>query len=64
MHIAMIGHKQIQGCEGGIEKAVRDLSGRFAERGHTVTVYDRKVLFSAAKKPGRESRLDFPPQDG
>ena len=59
LHIAMIGHKQIQGCEGGIEKAVRDLSGRFAERGHTVTVYDRKVLFSAAKKPGRESRLSF-----
>ena len=45
----MIGHKRIEGCEGGIEKAVRDLTGRFAERGHTVTVYDRRVLFSGAE---------------
>ena len=46
MRIAMIGHKQMEGCEGGIEKTVRELSARLAERGHAVTVYDRNVLFS------------------
>ena len=51
----MIGHKRIEGCEGGIEKAVRDLTGEFARRGHSVTVYDRKVLFSAVGKGSADS---------
>ena len=55
----MIGHKRIEGCEGGIEKTVRDLSHKMAERGHCVTVYDRKVLFSGAcnSKAGSQDNI-------
>ena len=41
MKIAMIGLKQMFGCEGGIEKTVRHLSFGMAEKGHSVTVYER-----------------------
>lgn len=42
MKIAMLGHKRIPSREGGIEIVVDELSTRMAERGHNVTVYNRK----------------------
>ena len=56
MKIAMIGHKQIAGCEGGIEKTVRELAARLAARGHKVTVYDRHVLFCGRGRRAEEKR--------
>lgn len=55
MRIAMIGHKQMEGCEGGIEKTVRELSARLAAAGHEVTVYDRGVLFAGKRQKDRRS---------
>ena len=42
MKIAMIGHKRIPSREGGIEIVVEALSRRMVQRGHQVTVYNRK----------------------
>ena len=42
MKIAMIGHKRIPSREGGVEIVVEALSRRMAQRGHQVTVYNRK----------------------
>ncbi|POO85647.1 hypothetical protein [Clostridium sp. 3-3] len=38
----MIGHKRIPSREGGVEIVVNELATRFVERGHNVTVYNRK----------------------
>ena len=42
MKIAMIGHKRIPGRSGGVEVVVEELSTRMAEKGHDVTVYNRR----------------------
>ena len=42
MKIAMIGHKRIPSREGGVEIVVEALSRRMVQRGHRVTVYNRK----------------------
>lgn len=42
MKIIMIGHKRIPSREGGVEIVVEQLACRMAERGHHVTVYNRK----------------------
>ena len=42
MKIAMIGHKRIPSREGGVEIVVEALSRRMVQRGHQVTVYNRK----------------------
>lgn len=42
MKIAMLGHKRIPSREGGVEIVVEELSVKMAERGHEVTVYNRK----------------------
>lgn len=41
MKIAIIGHKTIPSREGGIEVVVDELSTRYSEKGHDVTVYNR-----------------------
>ena len=41
MKIAMIGHKRIPSRSGGVEVVVEELSGRMAQKGHHVTVYNR-----------------------
>lgn len=41
MKIAMIGHKKVPGRGGGVEVVVEELSRRFAEEGHSVTLYNR-----------------------
>lgn len=41
MRIAMIGHKRIPSREGGVEIVVEELAVRMAEKGHSVTVYNR-----------------------
>lgn len=42
MKIAMIGHKRIPSREGGVEVVVEELSVRMAEKGHDITVYNRR----------------------
>ena len=42
MKIAMIGHKRIPSREGGVEIVVEELATRMVEKGHSVTVYNRK----------------------
>lgn len=41
LNIAMLGHKRIPSCEGGIEVVVEELSTRMVEKGHTVTCFNR-----------------------
>lgn len=42
MRIAMIGHKRIPSREGGVEIVVEELARRMVQKGHDVTVYNRK----------------------
>lgn len=42
LRIAMFGHKRIPSREGGIEVVVEELSTRLAEKGYSVTCYNRK----------------------
>lgn len=42
LRIAMIGHKRIPGREGGVEVVVEELATRMAEKGHAVTVFNRR----------------------
>ena len=41
LNIAMLGHKRIPSFEGGVEVVVEALSAGLAERGHSVTCYNR-----------------------
>ena len=41
LRIAMLGHKRIPSFEGGVEVVVEALSAGLAERGHSVTCYNR-----------------------
>ena len=40
-NIAMFGHKQIPSKEGGVEVVVNELCTRMAEKGHSITCYNR-----------------------
>lgn len=42
MKIVMLGHKRIPSREGGVEIVVEELATRMADKGHAVTVYNRK----------------------
>lgn len=42
MKIAMLGHKRIPSREGGVEIVVEELACRMVEKGHSVTVYNRR----------------------
>lgn len=42
MKIAMLGHKRIPSREGGVEIVVEELAERMTQRGHSVTVYNRR----------------------
>ena len=42
MKIVMLGHKRIPSREGGVEIVVEELASRMAEKGHDVTVYNRR----------------------
>lgn len=41
LNIAMLGHKRIPSCEGGIEIVVKELSTRMVKAGNSVTCYNR-----------------------
>ena len=41
LRVAMLGHKRIPSYEGGVEVVVEALSAGLAERGHSVTCYNR-----------------------
>ena len=42
LKIAMLGHKRIPSREGGVEIVVLELATRLAQKGHSVTCYNRK----------------------
>ena len=42
MKIIMIGHKYVPSREGGIEVVVDNLATRMVEKGHEVTLFNRK----------------------
>lgn len=42
LRIAMFGHKRIPSREGGVEIVVEELSTRMAEKGYSVTCYNRR----------------------
>lgn len=42
MKIAMLGHKRVPSREGGVEVVVGELSVRMAQRGHSITLYNRR----------------------
>ncbi len=42
MNIVMVGHKYVPSRDGGIEIVVEELSSRFANLGHQVTILNRK----------------------
>lgn len=42
LRIAMLGHKRIPSREGGVEIVVEELACRMAERGHSLTCYNRR----------------------
>ena len=46
MRIAMIGQQGIPARHGGVEKAVEELAARLAERGHSVTVFNKSTAES------------------
>lgn len=41
LNIAMLGHKRVPSREGGIEQVVGELSIRMAQKGHSVTCFNR-----------------------
>lgn len=41
LNIAMFGHKRVPSREGGVEIVVEELSVRLAERGYSITCYNR-----------------------
>lgn len=43
MRVAMIGQKGIPATYGGVERAVEELSARLVQRGHEVTVFNRRT---------------------
>lgn len=49
MKIAMLGHKRIPSREGGVEIVVEELASRMVQKGHDVTVYNRKGHHIAGK---------------
>jgi glycosyltransferase involved in cell wall biosynthesis len=53
MRVAMIGQKGIPATYGGVERAVEELSAKLVERGHEVTVFNRRA---SRDEPIREHR--------
>ncbi len=58
MKIAMFGHKRIPSREGGVEIVVENLSSRMADKGHDVTVYNRKGHHVSGSKFDSESGME------
>lgn len=57
LKIAMLGHKRIPSREGGVEIVVEELSTHMAERGHSVTCYNRKGHHVSGKEYDKETPL-------
>ena len=56
LKIAMLGHKRIPSREGGVEIVVEELSTHMAERGHSVTCYNRKGHHVSGKEYDKEEK--------
>ena len=57
LKIAMLGHKRIPSREGGVEIVVEELSTHMAERGHSVTCYNRSGHHVSGKEYDKETPL-------
>lgn len=58
MRIAMIGQKGIPATYGGVERATEELSAQLVERGHDVTVFNRREERSEPAAEHRGIRLE------
>ncbi|MCC8073263.1 MAG: glycosyltransferase family 4 protein [Clostridiales bacterium] len=58
MKIAMFGHKRIPSREGGVEIVVEELSTLLVQKGHSVTVYNRKGHHVAGKEFESNTKLN------
>ena len=56
LRIAMLGHKRIPSREGGVEIVVAELATRMAERGHSVTCYNRRGAHVSGAEHGGSAK--------
>lgn len=56
LRIAMLGHKRIPSREGGVEIVVAELATRMAERGHSVTCYNRRGAHVSGAEHGESAK--------
>ncbi len=59
LRIAMLGHKRIPSCEGGIEVVVEELSTRMVRLGHEVTCYNRRGHHVSGKEHDGEKLKEY-----
>lgn len=65
MRIAMIGQKGIPASYGGVERAVEELSAHLVDRGHEVSVFNRRLDSGEGETTHRGIRLiPVPATDG
>lgn len=56
LRIAMLGHKRIPSREGGVEIVVAELATRMAERGYSVTCYNRRGAHVSGAEHGGSAK--------
>lgn len=59
MKIAMLGHKRIPSCEGGVEVVVEELAVRMASKGNKVTCYNRSGHHVAGQEYDEEQHSEY-----
>ncbi len=59
IRIAMLGHKRIPSCEGGIEVVVEELSTRMVSMGHSVVCYNRRGHHVSGKEYDSERLTEY-----
>lgn len=59
LRIAMLGQKRVPSREGGIEIVVEELATRMVEKGHSVTLFNRKGHHAAGAEFDNEKRYEY-----
>lgn len=59
MKIAMLGHKRIPSCEGGVEVVVEELAVRMVSKGHKVTCFNRSGHHVAGVEYDEERKSEY-----
>ncbi|MCI8527544.1 MAG: glycosyltransferase family 4 protein [Lachnospiraceae bacterium] len=55
----MLGHKRVPSREGGVEVVVEELSVRMAERGYSVTCFNRRGCHVSGKEHGKKKCSEY-----